>query len=289
MGDARVIRTVVEMQRAADSMRASDTRVGLVPTMGYLHAGHLSLVDLARQHADSLVVSIFVNPTQFGPKEDLQAYPRDFDRDLSLLSKAGVGIVFAPSVEEMYPHGHTTAVEVGGLTGSLCGASRPGHFRGVATVVTKLLAAAKPHVAAFGQKDAQQVAVIQRLVRDLNLDVEILVGPTVREADGLAMSSRNRYLAPDERIAARAIHASLLGARGQIRAGERRAGEVLRAMQAHIEESPLASVDYVAAVSATDLAPVDPLQGEVLLAVAVRFGGARLIDNLRVGVANAPT
>ena len=280
MGDLRVIRTVEEMHHAADQMRGAGLRVGLVPTMGYLHEGHLTLVRRAARVADRVVVSVFVNPIQFGPREDLGSYPRDFDRDLDLIGRAGGDLVYAPAAEEMYPEGYVTYVEVEGLTEHLCGASRSEHFRGVATVVTKLFTAVKPHVAIFGQKDAQQAGVIRRMVRDLNLDVEVLVSPTVRESDGLAMSSRNRYLRPEERSDATVLYHALQQARALVRNGVRRSPVVIDAVRRTIESRPRASIDYVAVVDAQDLQPTEEVSGEVLLAVAARFGKARLIDNI---------
>lgn len=284
MGDVRIIRTVADMHRAADEIRHAGHKIGLVPTMGYLHEGHLSLIRLAREHSDWVVVSIFVNPTQFGPQEDLASYPQDFDRDVSLIRESGGHAVYAPTAGDMYPAGYATYVEVTRLAEHLCGASRPGHFRGVATVVTKLLAAVKPHVAVFGQKDAQQAAVIRRMVRDLDLDVEVLVGATVREHDGLAMSSRNAYLRPEERCEACVLYQALHEAKVMVEKGERHAPIVLGRMRELIGSMPHAEIDYVAAVDADNLQPLEMLMGEVLFAVAVRFGNARLIDNLTVGV-----
>lgn len=274
-----IIRTVRDMHGAADHMRRQGLRIGMVPTMGYLHEGHLSLVQQALQATDRVVVSIFVNPIQFGPKEDLSAYPRDLDRDLNMIGELGAHIAYVPDVAEMYPEGYATYIDVAGLTDHLCGASRPGHFRGVATVVAKLFAAAKPHVAVFGQKDAQQVAVIRRMVRDLNLDVEILVSPTVREADGLAKSSRNVYLTPHERQEAPVLYRALQKGRALIEQGERRPEAVIAAMQAVIADAPHAQIDYVEIVHPERIQPVQTLFGEVLLALAVRFGKTRLIDN----------
>ena len=280
MGDLRVIRTVEEMHHAADQMRGAGHRIGLVPTMGYLHEGHLTLVRRAARVAERVVVSVFVNPIQFGPREDIGSYPRDFDRDLDLIGSAGCDLVYAPAAEEMYLEGRATYVDVDRLAEHLCGASRPGHFRGVATVVTKLFTAVKPHVAIFGQKDGQQAAVVRRMVRDLNLDVEVLVSPTVREPDGLAMSSRNRYLSPEERSEATVLYHALQEARALVRTGVRRSPVVIDAVKRTIESRPRALIDYVAVVDAWDLQPTEEVSGEVLLAVAARFGRARLIDNI---------
>lgn len=277
-----VIRTVAEMHRTADAWRREGLRIGLVPTMGYLHEGHLSLIREAADRADRLVVSIFVNPIQFGPGEDLARYPRDFDRDRERIREAGGHAVYAPTAEEMYPEGYATYVEVARLTEHLCGGARPGHFRGVATVVTKLFAAVKPHVAVFGQKDGQQAGVIRRMTRDLNLDVEVVTAPTVREPDGLAMSSRNVYLDPAQREQAPAIYRALKEAAALVTAGERRPDAVTALLRDRIEACPGAQVEYAEAVRAEDFTPMGRLSGPVMLAVAVRFGSTRLIDNVLV-------
>ena len=276
----QIIRLIPDMQRTADALRAAGRRIGFVPTMGYLHEGHASLIRHARTLSDAVVVSIFVNPRQFGPGEDYQGYPRDLDRDLRLIRETGGDIVFIPAPEEMYPVDFTTSVHVEGLTEGLCGASRPAHFRGVTTVVTKLFTAVKPHLAVFGQKDAQQALVIRRVVRDLNLDLEVLIAPTVREPDGLAMSSRNVYLTPEERPQAAALYQALRLARRMAGAGEQDAQKIIRKMRDLISERPGARIDYVSIVDTGGLKPVDRLAGEVLVAVAVRFGRARLIDNV---------
>ncbi|OGG56075.1 MAG: pantoate--beta-alanine ligase [Candidatus Handelsmanbacteria bacterium RIFCSPLOWO2_12_FULL_64_10] len=276
----QIIRLIPDMQRTADALRAAGRRIGFVPTMGYLHEGHASLIRHARTRSDAVVVSIFVNPRQFGPGEDYQGYPRDLDRDLRLIRETGGDIVFIPAPEEMYPVDFTTSVHVEGLTEGLCGASRPAHFRGVTTVVTKLFTAVKPHLAVFGQKDAQQALVIRRVVRDLNLDLEVLIAPTVREPDGLAMSSRNVYLTPEERPQAAALYQALRLARRMAGAGEQDAQKIIRKMRDLISERPGARIDYVSIVDTGGLKPVDRLAGEVLVAVAVRFGRARLIDNV---------
>lgn len=275
-----VIRTIAQMHRVADELRQKGLRIGLVPTMGYLHEGHLSLVEKALEDADQVVVSIFVNPTQFGPKEDLAAYPRDLDRDLEMISKAGAHFAFVPEVGDMYPTGYATYVQVEGLTDHLCGVSRPGHFRGVATVVSKLFTAVKPHFAVFGQKDAQQVLVIERMTKDLNLDVEIVRAPTVREADGLAKSSRNIYLTAEERAQAPVLYKTLQMAEDMVHNGTRDAHTVLAKMRTMIEDMPSARVDYIEAVDRHHLQPVSDLSGQILIALAVYFGKARLIDNI---------
>jgi pantoate--beta-alanine ligase len=279
-----VIRTVSQMHHVANQLRQEGVRIGLVPTMGYLHKGHLSLITRALQDADQVVVSIFVNPIQFGPKEDLAAYPRDLSRDLALIEDAGASFAYVPETEEMYPEGFATYIDVEGLTDRLCGVSRPGHFRGVTTVVAKLFTAVKPHVAVFGQKDAQQVLVIQHMVRDLNLDVDVVVAPTVRESDGLAKSSRNVYLTPEEREEAPVLYRALQRGKALIEEGVREPDVVLGAIRAMIADAPLAQTDYIEAVDMDRLVPLSILSGRVLLAVAVYFGKARLIDNIWVKI-----
>ncbi len=256
--------------------------VGLVPTMGYLHEGHLSLARRARSECDLVVMSIFVNPTQFGAQEDLESYPRDLERDVAMADQAGVDVVFHPSATEMYAPGHATWVDVEGLTDHLCGASRPGHFRGVTTVVSKLFAVCEPDRAYFGGKDAQQSLVIRRMALDLDQAVEVIVCATVREPDGLAMSSRNARLTSAERAQAPAMYRALLEAEGSIGDGERDPHVIRAAVIGRLADAPSASVDYVEVVSTSDLRPVDRIDGEVLLAAAIRFGATRLIDNLLV-------
>lgn len=260
-----------------------DRPMGLVPTMGYLHQGHLSLVEAAAQSCKSVAVSIFVNPTQFGPGEDLESYPRDLDRDLQLLESAGADVVWTPPAEEMYPDGFQTWVTVEQVTRPLEGAERPGHFRGVATVVAKLFTAFQPQRAFFGQKDAQQVVVIKRMVRDLNFPTEIVVCPIVREPDGLAMSSRNTYLNPAERGAATVLHRALTVAADAFDRGEHEADALRRRMSEELATEPLAEVQYV---SAADPASLQELSGPVesaLLSMAVYVGKTRLIDNVLLG------
>ncbi len=264
--------------------RARGSTVGLVPTMGYFHAGHLSLMRAAREECGYVVVSLFVNPTQFGPGEDLEDYPRDLERDAEMAAAAGVDCVFHPRAEDMYPEHCHTYVEVGGITDVLCGASRPGHFRGVATVVAKLFNIVPAHRAYFGLKDAQQVQVVRRMARDLDFDIEVIACPTVRESDGLAMSSRNVYLEPEERRAAAVLHRSLCLAEDMVERGEREAGKVIAAMHELIAEEPLVRPEYVEAVDWELLQPVEKLRGEVLVALAARVGRARLIDNLLMEV-----
>jgi pantoate--beta-alanine ligase len=278
--EPRIVERVDELQRWADEQRAAGRKIALVPTMGALHEGHLSLVRLARGFADRVVASIFVNPTQFGPAEDFERYPRELSADVARLAAIGVEVVFAPAVEEIYPPADSTWVEVERLTDGMCGPFRPGHFRGVTTVVARLLHAAKPHVALFGEKDYQQLQVIRQMVRDLQLDVEIVGGPTVREADGLAMSSRNAYLSPEARGQARALYAGLLEAQTLARAGERDAGYLAQLVRERVEKEPLAQVQYVEVRDAATLDPVERLDRPAVLAVAAVVDGTRLIDNL---------
>jgi pantoate--beta-alanine ligase len=276
----RVVETISEFRALRSAASPGDT-VGLVPTMGYLHAGHISLVDMARRQNSLVAVSIFVNPTQFGPHEDFARYPRDMERDLSLLRDAGVDWVFAPSVGKMYPGSYSTYVDVEGITTVLEGAVRPGHFRGVATVVSKLFNIAQPTRAYFGQKDAQQVAVIRRIVADLNFPLEIVVVPTMREPDGLAMSSRNVYLSTEERQAALVLYRSLTAAQELWNAGERRGSALRAAMQRVLDDEPLARPDYVSVTDPLTLQELDDSgqAREALASLAVRIGKTRLIDN----------
>ena len=261
-------------------MRRAPRTLGLVPTMGFLHEGHMTLVRRARAENSTLAVSVFVNPTQFGPHEDLATYPMDMDSDLSKLEDAGVDLVLAPSADEVYPKGFDTYVDVGRIAERLESAARPGHFRGVATVVCKLLAIARPDKAYFGQKDAQQSLVVERLNADLNLGAEIVVVPTVREPDGLALSSRNAYLGPEERKAATVLYRSLLLARNL---GSTDAEETRGRMRALIESEPLAQVDYVSVADASTLEELDRISGAALVSLAVRIGKVRLIDNVLLG------
>ncbi|MFA6110580.1 MAG: pantoate--beta-alanine ligase [Candidatus Latescibacterota bacterium] len=280
MNTPPLITTIAAMQNQADTWRRQGLRVGLVPTMGYLHDGHLSLVTRCVTQADRTVVSIFVNPLQFGPAEDYAVYPRDLERDLGLLAPHGVAAVFHPTPEEFYPQDFCTTVEVSGLTDGLCGAFRPGHFRGVTTVVTKLFTAVIPHLAVFGQKDYQQCAVIRRMTRDLNLGVTIDVAPTVREADGLAMSSRNVFLTEEERQRAPAIYRALRQAEQAFLSGTREVAAVLERLKARLRTEVTERIDYVEGVDPDSLRPVEVYAGRLVLAVAVRMSKARLIDNL---------
>ena len=267
------------MQAWADAERAAGRGIGLVPTMGALHAGHLALVAAARRRAQRVVVSIFVNPIQFDRRDDFEQYPRTLDDDLRVCAEAGVAAVYAPSAAAMYPEGFQTAVEVARLTEPLCGAARPGHFRGVTTVVTKLFHAVRPDVAVFGEKDYQQLAVVRRLAADLDFGIEIVGVPTVREPDGLALSSRNRRLAPDDREAARCVPRALDAAAELVLAGERRAGPVVARATAVIAGERRARLEYAELRDPETLGEVAAVAGPALLAVAVWVGGVRLIDN----------
>ncbi|HHV72125.1 MAG TPA: pantoate--beta-alanine ligase [Clostridia bacterium] len=273
-----------ELRKAVNRARQEGKKIGLVPTMGYLHRGHLSLIERAIKDTDFVVVSIFVNPLQFGAGEDYEEYPRDLRRDSKLVEELGADVVFAPSVEEMYGSDHGTYVEVFGLTERLCGASRPGHFKGVTTVVSKLFNLVQPDLAFFGQKDAQQVAVLKKMVKDLDLPVEIIALPIVREEDGLALSSRNKYLNSKEREAALVLFKSLQLAEKLIGEGERQAEKIRRQMVDFINSEPLANIDYVEICSVDDLKPLKVLKGKIMIALAVKIGKTRLIDNLQLEV-----
>ncbi|MEE9203086.1 MAG: pantoate--beta-alanine ligase [Dehalococcoidia bacterium] len=276
----KVASTVSEMRQARKQMRGS---VGLVPTMGYLHEGHLSLVRHCRRENDTTVVSIFVNPTQFGPTDDLARYPRDMPRDMGLLEELGTHVVFTPPAEDMYPADASTWVVVEKVTDRLEGDIRPGHFRGVATVVAKLFHIVEPHRAYFGQKDAQQVVVIRRMAADLNFNLEVVVLPTVREPDGLAMSSRNAYLDPGQRQAALVLYRSLRKAEELYAAGERDAGRIRQEMAGLLESEPLAQVDYISVAHPTTLEELERVEGRALVSLAVKIGATRLIDNVVLG------
>ena len=276
----RIASTLDELRSARLSLIGT---VGFVPTMGYLHEGHLSLVRRAREECDRVVVSIFVNPTQFGPNEDLAKYPRDIEHDLSLIEPLGVDLVWMPTAEIMYPKGYQTWVEVEAITRPLEGAMRPGHFRGVTTVVAKLFNAVQPHKAYFGQKDAQQAAVIRQMTRDLNFPIEIVVCPIVREADGLAMSSRNVYLDPEQRKAATVLFRALNAAKEAYEKGERDAEKLRTIMKDTIASEPLADAQYVSCADYDTLEELDEVKGKALLSMAVFIGKTRLIDNLALG------
>jgi pantoate--beta-alanine ligase len=280
-------RTAAELRRHADAWRAAGERVAFVPTMGALHDGHLALVRRARELAPRTVVSIFVNPTQFNRADDLERYPRTPERDAGLLAAAGADLLFLPPVDEIYPPGDSTRVEVAGPAEGLEGAKRPGHFRGVATVVTRLFNLVQPNVAVFGEKDGQQLAVVRRMVRDLHQPVEIVGLPTVREADGLAMSSRNALLAEEDRRRAAVLYRALEAAREAVEAGERDADEVRRTMARELSSEPGADAEYADVVDAESFQPLDrlPETGRVVLPVAAWVGGVRLIDNLQLEMA----
>jgi len=277
-----IARTQDELRRTVDVWRAAGERIGFVPTMGALHAGHLSLVRLAREKVTRVVASVFVNPTQFGPSEDFNRYPRQPEKDGAMLEEAGCDLLFLPDVATIYPPGSATFVEPAGAAEGLEGACRPGHFRGVATVVCALFNLVRADVAVFGEKDAQQLAVIRQMVRDLHLPVEIVPGPTVREADGLAMSSRNAYLSSEERRAATVLHRSLRAAEAVVRQGERRGDAVRERLREVLNTEPLARVEYAEVVDADSFRPVETLRGRLVLPLAVRIGGTRLIDNIRL-------
>jgi len=276
----KIVQTPEEMQAFSREVRRSGKRLGFVPTMGALHAGHLSLVKIACAKTDCVVVSIFVNPLQFGPTEDFSKYPRSFERDCQLLEAEGVDVVFAPAVEAMYPAGAKTTVEVAEISSRLDGRSRPGHFKGVATVVSKLFHIVQPDLAFFGQKDAAQVAILRRMVRDLNFDLDIVVGPIVREPDGLAMSSRNAYLDPQQRQRALVLHRSLMRIQFLVDRGEREVPLLIEAGKQVIAEESAAKLDYLEIVDSDTLERVTNLSRGALVAIAAWIGSTRLIDNL---------
>lgn len=283
----QVTHGILETRRAIREARGLGRSIGLIPTMGALHEGHASLFRLARHDCGFVAVSIFVNPTQFGPNEDFSRYPRTLNSDLQVCSAEKVDLVFAPGPAEIFPEGYRTFVEVGKLGDYLCGPSRPGHFRGVATVVLKLLNIVQPDRAYFGQKDAQQARIIRQLVCDLNIPTEIVVGPTVREADGLALSSRNRYLGPTERKQAAALFESLREIRQRVDGGERDAAVLRTILADRLRAIPGATVDYAEIVDAETLSPCDRLTRPALAAIAVKLGGTRLIDNIELPVPTA--
>ena len=278
----KTVSTIADVRSVLDAERAAGRRVGFVPTMGYLHEGHASLIRRARAECDVVVVSIFVNPLQFGAGEDLDAYPRDLDRDTRLAEAEGADLLFTPPVGEMYPRPVLTTVSVAEVSAPLEGAARPTHFNGVATVVAKLFAIVGPCSAYFGEKDFQQVAVVRRMAADLSMPVDVVACPTVRERDGLAMSSRNAYLTPEQRAAAPVVHRALQAAAALVMAGERDPRVVRTLMAEIIQAEPLAELDYAEVVSADSFAVPDPLAGDLRLLAAVRFGRARLIDNVGV-------
>ena len=282
----KILRTVREIQDYTKAVKAEGKAIGLVPTMGALHEGHLTLMRAAKAACDIVIASVFVNPVQFGPNEDYEAYPRQFSADCEKLEAAGVDAVFHPEPEEMYPDGYCTYVTVeGDFTHKLCGAQRPGHFRGVATVVTKLINLAKADEAFFGQKDAQQVVVIRRMVRDLNLNVHINMVPIVREPDGLARSSRNAYLSAEEKTAALVLSRSLKKAETAFEQGEKEVSRLREVVRKVLETEPMAKIDYVECYSFPELKPEETIQAAALLAIAVKIGRTRLIDNVILGKA----
>ena len=271
------------MQNISEGLRMKDKKIGFVPTMGYLHKGHLKLVKECRKRSDVVIVSIFVNPVQFGPKEDFNSYPRDLNRDIEMLKKLNVDYIFIPDVKEMYPKGYSVYVEpTGGIVNSLCGFSRPGHFRGVATVVAKLFNIVKPHISFFGKKDFQQSIVIKRIVKDLNFSIDIVIVKTVREKDGLAMSSRNKYLSDEERKSALVLYKSLNIARNMIKSGERKVSIIINSMKEMIKNEHSAKINYISIVNADTLEKLKEATGNVLIALAVKIGKTRLIDNLTI-------
>lgn len=282
MPKIEVISTPAAMSAWSDAVRARGQRIALVPTMGALHAGHVSLLSAARSHADVVVLSIFVNPTQFGPKEDLSRYPRDLDGDLAKASSVQAHAAFVPDAKDMYPSGYQTYVDVREVSQGLCGGTRPGHFTGVATVVSKLFNIVRPQVALFGEKDFQQLAVIRRMVADLNLPVAIVGQPIIREPDGLAMSSRNAYLSAPDRARAPAIHQGLGAARDLWAKGERKAAELLTCARATVEKG-VDRIDYLELRDAESLRPVDQVSGPAVILAAAYLGTTRLIDNIRLG------
>ena len=280
----KIVSTVEQVREEVKKWRQQGLTVGLVPTMGYLHEGHKSLIDKAVAQNDKVVVSVFVNPIQFGPTEDLATYPRDLERDAALCEDAGAALIFHPEKEDMYFDDFCTYIDMDGLTKGLCGKTRPIHFRGVCTVVGKLFNIVHPDRAYFGQKDAQQLAVVRRMVRDLNFDLEIVGCPIIREEDGLAKSSRNTYLSEEERKAAVILHKGLVKGEEMVSAGEKDVKKVLDVITEIIESEPLARIDYVEAVDFDNIETIDTIEGSVLVAVAVYIGKTRLIDNFIVGL-----
>lgn len=276
----KIITSVKEMSEFADRSRSLGKKIGLVPTMGYLHDGHLSLIKKSVSENDVTIVSVFVNPTQFAPNEDFKTYPRDLNRDAALAESVGADAVFHPEPEEMYPDGYHTYISVEKLTEVLCGVSRPTHFRGVTTVVAKLFNITRADRAYFGQKDAQQLAVVRRMVADLNMSIKIIGCPIVRESDGLALSSRNVFLSPEERSQALVLYRSLCAAKSLLEGGERSAKRIRAEIERIIKTAPLADIDYIEIVNYGDLTAVETIDCEVLIALAVKFGKTRLIDNI---------
>lgn len=282
----QIIKSVEQMQKTAEALRLGGKTLALVPTMGFLHEGHLELMRVGKAHADCLMISIFVNPTQFGPAEDFEEYPRDTEGDIEKARQVGVDVVFIPDAEEMYGPGSQTSVLVHRVTQHLCGLSRPTFFEGVTTVVCKLFHIMKPHIAVFGQKDYQQLTVVSRMVMDLNMDIRIIGVPTVRDRDGLALSSRNNYLSPEERASALSLKKSLDLAQEMFNAGERNSAVIRKAVEAYIESHPYTKIDYVSLCDPVTLDDRETLGPENLLALAVWVGKTRLIDNRLIGNKN---
>ena len=280
MNTIEIITAVKDMQKRSDKMRCQGKTIVFVPTMGFLHEGHLSLIREGKKHGDDMVVSIFVNPTQFGPSEDLEAYPRDLERDLDLLQKEGVNAVFTPDADEIYGKKYQTYVELEKLPNHLCGLSRPAFLKGVATVVTKLFNIVKPHVTIFGQKDYQQLTIIRQMVRDLNFDIEVIGAPTVRESGGLAMSSRNTYLTPDQRISALSLNKSLQKAQTLVENGLKDADKIINTAAELIRSHPETEIDYITICDPETLDDMKTIDKPALMALAVKIGKARLIDNM---------
>lgn len=279
-----LLKTIAETRDLVREIKSRGNTIGLVPTMGYLHEGHCSLIKKAAEENDIVIVSVFVNPIQFGPNEDFESYPRDIDADYKKAIAAGADYIFNPEPAEMYPEPLLSFVEVEKITDNLCGADRPGHFRGVTTVCTKLFHITRADKGYFGEKDAQQLAVIRRMVKDLNYNIEIVPCPIIRESDGLAMSSRNTYLSPEERKDALLLSRSIFAAEKTVQTGEKSAGKLLQEMKKTILSSPLAEIDYVKAVDADTLEDITELSGKVLIALAVKIGKTRLIDNISLEV-----
>jgi len=280
----KIIKSIAEMKKISNKIHSSLLTIGFVPTMGFLHEGHLSLIKIAKKMSDRTVISIFVNPTQFGPNEDFYQYPRDIKRDKELLKKEGVHYIFYPSEEEVYPKGFLTTVKVKKLSGILCGASRPVHFEGVTTAVLKLFNIINPDVAVFGEKDYQQLIIIKKMVMDLNLGTRIVSGEVIREQDGIAMSSRNSYLSKEERKQATCLYRSLLIARDRIMAGERNTSSIISRMEGFIKAFPSTKIDYIEIVDPETLNPLKRIKGNARILLAVWVGTTRLIDNLQVNV-----
>jgi pantoate--beta-alanine ligase len=276
----KTIKTINEMKKFSSRARRAGKTIAFVPTMGFFHEGHLSLMREGRRRGNLLIVSLFVNPTQFGPHEDFKNYPRDFERDSNMAGEVGTDVLFAPEASEMYPPDHQTIVRVEKVTQNLCGRSRPTHFQGVTTVVLMLFEIMMPHVAIFGEKDYQQLVTVQQMVRDLHLSVEVMGMPTVREADGLAMSSRNTYLLPKEREAALSLYRSLQKAKELLQKGERKADRILQEMKEILQSEPLVRIDYAQICDARTLQDVDRVEGDVVVALAAYLGKTRLIDNV---------